>query len=109
DGRSLRLERGRAIEHIEHSGADLSRIRSIRWRGRIQQCNDSVRQAVAPAVVDEFDVVDGSHDMLVCVVAVDDLIGDDVSSGGLSAVETLREAKEPSISPTRHLRLAVSF
>ena len=93
DGRSLRLERGRAIEHLHHRGADLSRIRSIWWRGRLQQRNDSVRQAVAPPVVDEFDVVDGSHDMLVCVETVDDLIRNDVSSGGVRAVETLREAK----------------
>ncbi|MFL5661477.1 MAG: hypothetical protein ACJ8BW_09000, partial [Ktedonobacteraceae bacterium] len=73
DGGSLRLERGRAIEHIHHRGADLFRIRSIRLRWRLQQRNNAVRQAFAPPVVDEFDVVDSSHDMLVCVVAVDDL------------------------------------
>ena len=89
DGRSLCLERGRAIEHLHHRGADLSRIKSIRWSGRLQHCNDSVRQAISPPVVDEFDVVDGSHDMLVYIVAVDDLISDDVSGDGLLAVETL--------------------
>src|SRR5258706_3656442 len=109
DGRSLRLERGRAIEHIHHIGADLARIRLIRWPGWLQQRNDSVRQAVAPPVVDEFDLVDGSHHMLVCVYTVDDLIRDDVSRGGVWAVETLREAKYPSISPRRYPLLTVSF
>src|SRR2546421_10120066 len=47
--------------------------------------------------------------MLVCVVAVDDLIGDDASSGGVWAVETLREAKYPSIPPARHPLLTVAF
>ncbi len=109
DGGSLRLERGGAIEHLHHSGADLSRIRSIWWRGRLQHGNDAVGQAVAPPVVDEFDVMDGSHDMLVCVEAVDDLIRDDVAGDGLWAVETLREAKYASISPTGQPRLSVSF
>src|SRR5205823_12894049 len=109
DGRSLRLERGRAIEHIHHRVADLSRMRLIRWRGRLQQRNDPVGEAVAPPVVDEFDVLDGSHNMLVGVEAVDDLIRDDVSRDGLWAVETLCEAKYPSISPARKSCLAVSF
>jgi hypothetical protein len=81
------LEGRGAVEHRDHVGANLSGFGFLRRIWRLQQRDDAVRNAVAPAIVDEFDVVNRADDVLVRIETVDDLVGNDVARNRVAILE----------------------
>jgi hypothetical protein len=65
----------------------LSGFGFLRRIWRLQQRDDAVRNAVAPAIVDEFDVVNRADDVLVRIETVDDLVGNDVARNRVAILE----------------------
>ncbi len=109
DRRRARLESGGTVEHLDHVGADPRRVGRVRRLRRRQQRDDPVGDPVAPAIVDELDVMDRADDVLMLVVAVDDLVRDDVAGDRLHAVEAVGETKERAVGAQRHTRFTVAL
>ena len=98
DRRGLRLEGRRAIEHVDDVRADLRRIGLIGRRGRVEQVMTRFGHAVAPAVVDELDVVDRSDDVL--LASKPSMISSATMSPAWSpCCRSIPRAKDLSVSP----------